>query len=67
MKSGGKGKSLQSEKWRKGCSKQKKQHEYQHCIRKGYCVFQDMTDLERLVHLETGGVGDEVDSGLEAD
>lgn len=30
-------------------------------------MFRDMPDSERLAHRETGGIGDEVGSGLEAD
>lgn len=41
----------------------KEQHECQHWIRKGCCVFRDGTNSETLEHREMGVVGDEVDSG----
>lgn len=52
-----------SEKCRKGHSQLKEQHECKHCIKKGYRVFRDGTNSERLEHSEMGGIGDEVGSG----
>lgn len=44
----------------------RKQHECGRRVWKGCCVFGGMTDSEMLAHRETGGAGDKVGGGLEA-
>lgn len=59
-----------SEKWRKGCSKQKTRNNMSVISGLGQeTVFGDVTDSERLEHREIrlGVLGDEADSWLEAD